>query len=168
LTPPFLQARGKARHCRAGGEELTTDFSIITKSPEETINFGKDLAKKIKDTDIIALYGDLGSGKTQIVKGICASLGVVDTVNSPTFIIVNEYTAQSKLNIFHFDFYRMKSEDEILNIGFDDYLQNRGIIIIEWPELAERLLPKETIKIHIAHTNECETCRFIRLESNKR
>ena len=144
---------------------MTTDFSIITKSPEETINFGKDLAKKLTNRDIIALYGELGTGKTQIVKGICLGLGITEIVNSPTFIIVNEYTAPSQLNIFHFDLYRMRSEDEVINIGFDDYLKNRGIMLIEWPEHIERLLPEEAIKIHIAHTNECDTCRFIRLEN---
>ena len=144
---------------------MTTDFTIITKRPEETINFGKELAKKLKPGDVVALYGELGSGKTQVVKGICSGLGIIDIVNSPTFIIVNEYSSQSKINIFHFDLYRMKSENEIINIGFDDYLNSRGIILIEWPEHIERLLPKETIKIHIAHTNECDTCRYIRLEN---
>ena len=146
---------------------MTTDYTIITKSTEETINFGKDLAKKLKDGDVIALYGDLGSGKTQIVKGICSEFGVHDTVNSPSFIIVNEYTTRSDIRIFHFDLYRMKSEDDVINIGFEDYLTNRGIMLIEWPEHIERLLPPETIKIHLAHTNECETCRYIKLSTTK-
>jgi tRNA threonylcarbamoyladenosine biosynthesis protein TsaE len=141
------------------------DFTLITKSPEETAEFGKKLSAKLKDKDIIALFGDLGSGKTQVVKGICLGLGVKETVNSPTFIIVNEYTSESIKNIFHFDLYRMKTEDEIINIGFDDYLSSRGIILIEWPEHAERLLPAATIKIHLAHSVEDENHRYIRLES---
>lgn len=145
-----------------------SDFAVITKSTEETIKFGNDLAKKLKDGDVIALYGDLGSGKTQIAKGICSAFGVTDTVNSPTFIVVNEYISQSKIKIFHFDLFRMKSEDDVINIGFDDYMKNRGIILIEWPEHIERLLPADTIKIHIAHTNECETCRYIKLSKTRR
>jgi tRNA threonylcarbamoyladenosine biosynthesis protein TsaE len=145
---------------------LTSDFTIITNTPEETVNFGKSLAKKIKIGDIIALFGDLGSGKTQIVKGICSGLGVSEIVNSPTFIIVNEYFTPSEICIFHLDLYRLKTEDEVINIGFEDYLNNGGIILIEWPEHIERLLPEKTIRIRIAHTGECETCRFIRLESN--
>ena len=143
---------------------MTTDFTLITKSPEETAAFGKDISVKLRDKDIVALYGDLGSGKTQIVKGICAGLGVKETVNSPTFIIVNEYTSEKIKNIYHFDLYRMKTEDEIINIGFDDYLNNSGIILIEWPEHAERLLPDEIIKIHLAHSVEDENHRYIRLE----
>lgn len=142
---------------------MTADFTIITKSPEETVNFGKQLSEKIKDKDIVALYGDLGSGKTQLVKGICLGLGVKDIVNSPTFIIVNEYSSPSFTAIYHFDLYRIHSEAEVLNIGFDDYMAGRGIILIEWPEHIERLLPEKIIKVHIAHTNENQTHRFIKL-----
>jgi tRNA threonylcarbamoyladenosine biosynthesis protein TsaE len=144
-----------------------TDFTVITKSAEETVNFGKQLAVKLKNKDVIALYGDLGSGKTQIVKGICTALGVTDMVNSPTFIIVNEYTSPSLTDIYHFDFYRVKSENEILNIGFEDYMKKRGIVLIEWPEHIERLLPEKTIRVHIAHTIENETHRFIRLSMTR-
>jgi tRNA threonylcarbamoyladenosine biosynthesis protein TsaE len=144
---------------------MTADFTIITKSPEETFNFGKELSGKLKEYSVIALYGDLGSGKTQLTKGICSGLGVRGIVNSPTFIIVNEYLYGNNSEIFHFDFYRMENEDEILNTGFVDYF-NKGILIIEWPEHIERLLPENTIKIHIAHTNECETCRFFRMENH--
>jgi tRNA threonylcarbamoyladenosine biosynthesis protein TsaE len=141
---------------------LSADFTIITQSPEETIKFGKDIAGKLNEGDVVAIYGDLGSGKTQIVKGICLGLGVRDTVNSPTFIIVNEYEAAGGMEIYHMDLYRMTSEDEVINIGFEDYMSKGGILIIEWPVHIERLLPANTIKIHIAHTNECDTCRYIK------
>jgi len=143
---------------------VMNDFVLITKNPEETIAFGKTLAVKLKDKDVIALYGGLGSGKTQVVKGICSGLGVKETVNSPTFIIVNEYSSETIKNIFHFDLYRMKTEDEILNIGFADYLNSNGVVLIEWPEHAERLLPASVIKIHLAHSAEDENHRYIRLE----
>lgn len=124
-----------------------------------------EFASKLTDGDVVALYGDLGSGKTQFVKGICASLGTKDIVNSPTFIIVNEYTANELVNIFHFDFYRLKHEADVESIGFDDYMNRRGLVLIEWPELIEDQLPAGTKKVHIAHSAENENYRYIRLEN---
>lgn len=143
---------------------MAHDFAVTTKNESETINLGVKIASSLKNGDVIALYGDLGSGKTRLVKGICLGLDVKQMVNSPTFIIVNEYNSTKFHNIFHFDLYRLKSEEEILAMGFDDYMKNRGIVIIEWPEHAERLLPPGTIKIHISHSVEIENERWIRLE----
>jgi tRNA threonylcarbamoyladenosine biosynthesis protein TsaE len=148
---------------------MKNDFAITTHNADETIQFGFDLAKKLKPGDVIALYGDLGSGKTQLVKGICKGLGVTQTVNSPTFIIVNEYTSANPEieNIFHFDLYRLRSEAEVLAMGFTDYLDQQAIVMIEWPEHIEGLLPADTIKLHLAHTVENENSRWIRLEMNE-
>lgn len=144
---------------------ILQDYAITTHSAEGTQNFGEEFSKKIRHGDIIALYGDLGSGKTQLVKGICRGLGVTQVVNSPTFIIVNEYSSDRFDKIFHFDLYRMKTQNEILDIGFKDYLNNGSVIFIEWPEHIENLLPQSTIKIHIAHTVEDENSRWIKLEN---
>lgn len=143
---------------------MERDFAITTKNETETINLGVQIASSLKNGDVIALYGDLGSGKTRLVKGICLGLDVKQMVNSPTFIIVNEYNSTKFHNIFHFDLYRLKSEGEILAMGFEDYMNNRGIILIEWPEHAERLLPPDTIKIHISHSVENENERWIKVE----
>lgn len=143
---------------------MGSDFAITTKNETETINLGIRIASSLKNEDVIALYGDLGSGKTRLVKGICLGLNVKQMVNSPTFIIVNEYNSTKFHNIFHFDLYRLKSENELLAMGFDDYMNNRGIVIIEWPEHADRLLPKDTIKIHISHSIENENERWIKVE----
>lgn len=143
---------------------MERDFVIITKNETETINLGVQIASSLKNGDVVALYGDLGSGKTRLVKGICLGLDVKQIVNSPTFIIVNEYISTKFPNIYHFDLYRMKTEDEVLAMGFEDYLNNESIVLIEWPEHIERLLPAETIKIHISHTVEDETHRWIKLE----
>jgi len=89
---------------------------------------------------------------------------VNDVVNSPTFIIVNEYTSPELGNVYHFDLYRLRSEAELLGMGFEDYLNNRGILLIEWPEHAERLLPGGTIKIHISHSVGNENERWIKIE----
>ena len=144
---------------------MTKDFIIVTKSAEETRKLGADFAAKLRDRDVVALYGELGSGKTQFVKGICSSLGTKQVVNSPTFIIVNEYTSEKFSNIFHFDFYRLKHYSDIESTGFDDYMNSRGIVIIEWPEIVEASLPANTKKVHIAHTGESENYRYIRLEN---
>jgi tRNA threonylcarbamoyladenosine biosynthesis protein TsaE len=144
---------------------MTHDFAITTKSADETRAFGKEFAKKLSGGNVVSLYGDLGSGKTQIVKGICLGLGVTQTVNSPTFIIVNEYSSEQFPEIFHFDLYRMKTQDEILNMGFLEYLDSRSVVLIEWPEHVEDILPEGTIKIHISHTVEDENTRWIKLEN---
>lgn len=144
---------------------MKLDFAITTKSPEETFDTGIEIAKHLRTGSVIALYGDLGSGKTQLVKGICKGLGVGQTVNSPTFIIVNEYTSIGFPKIYHFDLYRMKTQDEILQMGFDEYLSNGNIILIEWPEHVEDILPPDTIKVHLAHTSANENERWIKLET---
>jgi tRNA threonylcarbamoyladenosine biosynthesis protein TsaE len=138
---------------------------IITNSAEETQLFGKEIGKTLKDRDIVAFYGELGSGKTQLIKGICSALGVKDVVNSPTFIIVNEYVSADKTNIYHFDLYRLKSSDEVTEMGFDDYINYRGIILIEWPELIESFLPFGTQKIVISHIENSENSRNIKYYS---
>jgi tRNA threonylcarbamoyladenosine biosynthesis protein TsaE len=144
---------------------MKNDFAIITKNAEETQSFGESFAKKLKAGDIVSLYGDLGSGKTQLVKGICRSLGVKQTVNSPTFVIVNEYSSPEFSLIYHFDLYRINSQAEVLDMGFNEYINNESIVFIEWPEHIEDILPLNTYKIHIAHSDEDEHSRWIRLET---
>lgn len=101
---------------------------------------GVETARALKPGDIVALYGDLGAGKTRFIKGVCQGLGVRDHVASPTFTIVNEYHAGA-LNVYHFDFYRVKSIAEILDIGFEEYINGDGICLIEWAEKSRQLLP---------------------------
>ncbi|MBZ0203543.1 MAG: tRNA (adenosine(37)-N6)-threonylcarbamoyltransferase complex ATPase subunit type 1 TsaE [Ignavibacteria bacterium] len=143
---------------------MIRDFAVTTNSAEETQKFGFELAKSLNPGSIVAMFGDLGSGKTQIVKGVCNALGVKQTVNSPTFIIVNEYTASDSKLIYHFDLYRMRSLDEILEMGFKEYLDENSIVLIEWPEKVEDILPANAVKIHIAHTVENENARWIKME----
>jgi tRNA threonylcarbamoyladenosine biosynthesis protein TsaE len=94
----------------------------------------------LKAGDIIALCGQLGAGKTHVVKGLLAGLGSTEDVTSPTFSLVHEYQ-HARLPVFHFDFYRMKHEAELLNIGWDEYLDEPGIIVVEWADLFPALLP---------------------------
>lgn len=137
----------------------------ISKSEEDTRSLGRFIASQLSKSDIVAVYGELGSGKTQIIKGICSGLGVEDTVSSPTFIIVNEYSSPGNLKIFHFDFYRMRSTGEIVETGFKDYLKEKAILLIEWPELAESLLPRNSKKIFMAHHGKTGNERSVRLEN---
>ena len=98
---------------------------------------------------IFAFYGKMGSGKTTFIKSLCEELGVEDTINSPTFAIVNEYEDREANTIYHFDFYRIKSLAEVYNMGYEEYFYSDAYCFIEWPELIEELLPEDTVKVTI-------------------
>ena len=125
---------------------------IYTNSPEETEAFGAEVARYINEDAsaprFIALYGDLGVGKTAFVRGLASVIAPNSIVRSPTFAIVNEYRAQ-KSSLFHFDMYRIEDEDELYSIGFYDYL-DRGICVVEWSENIPYALPDSYLKIEMA------------------
>ena len=106
----------------------------------ETIAFGAELASGLAAGDCLALVGDLGAGKTHFTKGVVAGLGCDRAVTSPTFTLVHEYLG-GRLPVFHFDFYRLESADELLDIGWDDYLDAGGVTIVEWADKFPELLP---------------------------
>lgn len=120
-----------------------------TKSSEQTIELGKKIGTALKPGNILAFYGELGSGKTTMIKGIAIGLCVneQDIVKSPSFIMVNEYSG--RYPIYHIDLYRVKNIEEILSIGFDDYLYGNGVCLIEWAEKADKELPDNVIKIEL-------------------
>lgn len=122
--------------------------TMVTHSEAETIARGEEVAKLLTSGDVLAFYGDLGTGKTHFIQGICRGLGVKEHVASPTFTIVNEYSS-GEIPIYHFDFYRMKSMDEIRDIGFEEYVSGPGISLIEWAEKAEELLPPGHYEIRL-------------------
>ena len=101
-----------------------------------------------------ALTGDLGTGKTVFTAGFARGLGIEGYVDSPTFTIVNEYRAVDGDNIFHFDFYRIDSLKEAVDIGFEEYLYSGSLCLIEWPEKVESLLPEETLNVKITATGD--------------
>ncbi|MEO0097616.1 MAG: tRNA (adenosine(37)-N6)-threonylcarbamoyltransferase complex ATPase subunit type 1 TsaE [candidate division WOR-3 bacterium] len=131
-------------------------MKIKTYSEEETIQFGEKLAKKLKKGDVLALYGELGSGKTTLIKGIVSGLSYKKPIKSPSFIIVAIY--QTEFPIYHIDLYRLEDIKEIDNIGLLEYIYGDGISLIEWAEKIEKVLPKKriNIKISIAGKNERE------------
>lgn len=101
------------------------------------------------DRTVFAFYGSMGAGKTTFIKAICEQLGVTDVINSPTFAIVNEYLSGEDEPIYHFDFYRIKREQEVLDIGYEDYVYSGNVCFMEWPELIEDLLPEDAVRIKI-------------------
>lgn len=118
-----------------------------TYSYEDTINIAKEIADTFTGGEFVAMYGDLGAGKTAFVQGIAKALGIAQHVTSPTFTIVNEY--EGRLPLYHFDVYRIADSDEMYEIGFDEYVNSDGVCMVEWAELIEDLFPPRYIKITI-------------------
>ena len=108
----------------------------------------KAFVENIGDHTVLAFYGKMGAGKTTFIKAICEELGVEDVITSPTFAIVNEYTAQDG-PVYHFDFYRIKKIEEVYDMGFEDYFYSGALCLIEWPELIEEVLPEDAVKVTI-------------------
>lgn len=117
-------------------------------SAEETYALGKKLGEEAKPGAVFCLSGDLGVGKTVFTKGFASGLGVTDTVNSPTFTIVQEYAG--RLPFYHFDVYRIEEPEEMEEIGYEDYFYGDGACMIEWAELIEELIPADAVKICIS------------------
>lgn len=127
---------------------------IVTKSAEDTIKLGKDLSKNLKKGSIVAFLGDLGSGKTTLIKGIVKALSNKKNVNvnSPTFVYLNIYDV--KIPVYHFDLYRIKNKNHFYSLGFEEYFSNEGICLIEWSENILDILPKNTIFVKMTHLDE--------------
>ncbi|MFZ2664209.1 MAG: tRNA (adenosine(37)-N6)-threonylcarbamoyltransferase complex ATPase subunit type 1 TsaE [Patescibacteria group bacterium] len=125
-------------------------MEIITHSTQETKEFAGKIAKDIKLGVVIALYGDLGSGKTTFTRFLVEALGIRSRVQSPTFVIARKY---EKIN--HVDLYRLTTEKEVEDLGFKEMIEDKeSITIIEWPDLAEKLLPKDTLRIYFEYVDE--------------
>jgi tRNA threonylcarbamoyladenosine biosynthesis protein TsaE len=149
---------------------------VKTKSREETIRFGEQLAATLNAGDIVALTGELGSGKTTLVKGIAKGLGVKNHryVNSPSFVIIKEY--QGRVPLYHFDVFRLQTApcSRHLNVGclspmdalsFEEYFYKDGICVVEWADRIRKLLPKKHIEVKIKMVKE--NIREIKIRSNK-
>lgn len=110
-------------------------MEFISNGYNDTFEIGKNFSKELAPGDCVMLIGDLGAGKTAFTSGVAAGFGITDHVSSPTFTIVNEYQNGST-PLFHFDLYRLNHEDDLYDIGFEDYLERKGICLLEWPDLA--------------------------------
>ena len=138
-----------------------------TENPAETQTLGEKLGKTLKRGDVIALVGDLGTGKTCLTQGIARGVGIApdEVVNSPSYILINEYNGE--IPIYHIDLYRLENSEEIAELGLSEYIEGDGICIIEWAERMSDLLPDTCIKIHItlADTDTSHNCEVRELTS---
>ncbi len=125
-------------------------FPIDLPNSAATLALGTRLGELAAAGDVIALLGDLGAGKTTLTQGIVRSLGYEGAVTSPTFSLVQEYRG-GKLDVFHFDFYRVESEHELLDLGWDDYLDRGGLVVVEWPALYSEILPRQARWLSLEH-----------------
>lgn len=133
-------------------------LNVISKNPAHTAALGAALADWLRDGDVVLLHGDLGAGKTTLVKGIAAALRVIDVVSSPSFALVNEYDGgllAPVTKLYHLDLYRLQGGDELASIGYEDYISRMdGVTVIEWPERASGSLPERYLLVEITAIGE--------------
>lgn len=123
------------------------DFIFTTKSADETFGLGRKISRYFKGGDVVALYGDLGSGKTVFIQGICSGLNVKEYVTSPSFTLMQEYNG--KFKVYHFDFFRLGKVSEVEDLDIDDFFLSDGISLVEWPEIANNFLPDRIFTVHL-------------------
>ncbi len=144
----------------------TTCHEWISTSPADTMAWGKCLGKQLQAGDVVALYGDLGTGKTALTQGLGSGLGVAGPVVSPTFVLANEYRTASGLYLRHVDCYRLPAANTLLeveNLGLDEWLADmQCVLVIEWADRIQELLPTERITLLLQHGNapECREIQF--------
>jgi tRNA threonylcarbamoyladenosine biosynthesis protein TsaE len=137
-------------------------MTVITQSAAETRELGSRLAEKLKAGDVILLEGELGAGKSELARGVAKGLGVQETVTSPSFTILNVYES-GRIPLYHFDWYRLESEEELYELGMDEYLGGDGIALVEWPGRCPEAVPEDCLRIRI--TAEGESTRRIEAEA---
>lgn len=126
---------------------------FISDSPKKTKNIAADLANTLQGGEVIAFYGDLGQGKTCFVTGLAEGLGFTGEVSSPTFAIINEYIG-GRLDLYHFDMYRVSDWDDLYSTGYFEYMESGGVLAVEWSENIETALPENCIKVTINRIDE--------------
>ncbi|MFN6039446.1 MAG: tRNA (adenosine(37)-N6)-threonylcarbamoyltransferase complex ATPase subunit type 1 TsaE [Bacteroidota bacterium] len=129
---------------------MNTEKIIFVNENNDLKSLADDIISFCIEEKIFLFTGNLGAGKTTLIKAICKKLGVSDSVSSPTFSIINEYYNEDKQKIYHMDLYRIKNESELFDIGFEDYISSSNYCFIEWPEIASGFLPESYVKITIS------------------
>lgn len=137
------------------GEKSLTD-RWVTHSPEETIELGRQLGRCLADNTIVSFVGDLGAGKTTLIKGIAAGVTgcSVDDVSSPTFVYLHVYEGERRL--YHFDLYRLEGAEAFIGMGFEDFFHAGGICCVEWADRVAEILPKQTLRLEMRSTGHFE------------
>lgn len=138
-------------------------LKIVSSNLNDTLSFGKKLASKLSNGDVVVLSGELGSGKTKLTEGILSYFNLENEISSPTFTIVNEYI-KNDINIYHFDVYRLEDSSEFYEIGGDEYF-DKGICIVEWGEIIQDALPKDYIHIQFERNENNENLRILNITS---
>ena len=142
-------------------------FTIELHNEHDTERFGAALAEVLPAGTVVALVGTLGAGKTRLVQAVAAALGVPrDAVTSPTFVLVNEYR-QGRRPVFHFDTYRLKDDDEFLELGPEEYFDSGGLVFIEWADRVAHLLPSERIEITLEVTGDASRRAMVSATSDR-
>ncbi len=137
---------------------------LSIKNIDELPNAVKQFIEAMDDRTVFAFRGEMGAGKTTFITELCRQLGVEDIANSPSFSIINEYRSETTAElIYHFDFYRIESEDEAFDLGTEDYFDSGALCFIEWPERIENLLPGDTVEVVIS-VNQSDNSRTISVE----
>lgn len=127
---------------------------MLSNSAEETRNIGKAIGRELRCGDVVLLSGDLGAGKSELTRGIARGLGITGPVPSPSFTIMNVYT-DGRIPLYHFDWYRLHSSDELFEMGLDEYISGDGAAVIEWPSVCPDAVPADFLEIKIDSAGEC-------------
>jgi tRNA threonylcarbamoyladenosine biosynthesis protein TsaE len=152
-----------ARAYRETLGELHIDRETVTCSPAQTAALGASLTKYLRPGDVVALYGDLGSGKTCFSQGVGKALGITEPMPSPTFTLINEY--EGALPVYHLDFYRLDTLRQLSGLGLEEYFYDDGVCLVEWPERGEELLPLRRINVRFSLMPEHTTWRQVIIEA---
>ncbi|MDG5800480.1 tRNA (adenosine(37)-N6)-threonylcarbamoyltransferase complex ATPase subunit type 1 TsaE [Marinilabiliaceae bacterium ANBcel2] len=132
---------------------------FIVKKESELERVASAIIEEIKETPVVVIFGEMGVGKTTFIKEICSHLGVKESVNSPSYSIINHYLNNQQQSIYHFDLYRLKNSEEFFDIGGEDYLYSGDICLIEWPDIIRDILPDNILKVTI--TSDIDQTRKI-------
>lgn len=152
---------------KAGSISTTEEFTFLSSSEDETFRIGRTLGKLLHGGDFVALVGELGAGKTNLTKGLVAGLDFEypDEVNSPTFVLINEYAAS--IQVYHIDAYRLHSGEELFSLGFEEMLQEKSVVIVEWADRVRHLVPSDGLWIEIKTLGEYRRELRIRSHSSR-
>ncbi len=123
--------------------------SVTSTSPHDLTQAARQILSSLPEARVFAFYGEMGAGKTTLIKAFCQVLGSPDVVSSPTFSLVNEYEDEKGMPIFHFDFYRIKRLEEVFDMGFEEYIYSGYYCFLEWPERMSELLPENYVEVNL-------------------
>lgn len=143
--------------------DMGVHMEVLSHNVTETEALGRQLAAHLHSGDVVAFFGDLGAGKTAFTRGLARGLGCNELVTSPTYTIVNEYLG-GRLPLFHFDMYRLRSSEDLWDIGWEDYLARNGVCAVEWSEIAPGALPENTVYVTLRRCPGAEEEREILVE----